>query len=83
MSQKRFARQSKPRTRRKVFVIATEGEATEKIYFDVFNSDKFRREIIIIRLVYLALYHCQQKHVNMNLSVCLVNMIRVIIISRK
>lgn len=47
MSRNRFTRPSRHRARRKLFVIATEGKRTEKIYFEVFNNDRFRKNVQI------------------------------------
>jgi hypothetical protein len=43
----RFRRPAPTRPRRKVFVIATEGEKTEKIYFSVFKGDEYRKNLAI------------------------------------
>ena len=45
MPRKRFERPKPYLTRRKRFVIATEGKQTEKIYFELFKNDDFRKNV--------------------------------------
>src|SRR3712207_6146023 len=47
MSRKRFERPRPQRETRKLFVIATEGKKTEQIYFSVFYSEDFRKNVRI------------------------------------
>lgn len=47
MSKDRFKRNKPVRKRRRVYVIAAEGEQTEEIYFSAFRGDKYRKNIHI------------------------------------
>lgn len=45
MSPPRFNRRSPHRETRKLFVIATEGQETERIYFAIFNGEEYRKNV--------------------------------------